>query len=520
MSKAEEDVLQTRRQKLYELRQNGNPFPNQFTPTHKIGEITSGYQKTSADELQQVNLDRQNLGLNPIRLAGRILLHRVMGKASFAQIGDHSGIIQIYLKRQNPQKDDVINTETYDNDVVNAETYDAFKKWDLGDIVGVEGWLYRTQRGELTLKLIDIQLLTKNLRPLPDKFHGLADQDLRYRQRYLDLISNAETVKVFETRSRFINNIRKLMTDSEYLEVETPMMHSIPGGTTAKPFITHHNSLGMDLYLRIAPELYLKRLIVGGFTKIFELNRSFRNEGLSPRHNPEFTMMEYYCAYSTHLRLMDFTENLIREAIQQTLPNQDISSLASGNYILNFAAPFHRQTIYQAILEHNRWLTDGDLKNFENLVNLARQNIPNYPKVSNLGETICRIFELTVERKLIQPTFICDFPIESSPLARRNDVNPNIADRFELYIAGIEVGNGYSELNDPQDQAARFLVQAHAKEAGDDEAMHYDADYITALEYGMPPTAGGGLGIDRLIMLILNQSNIRDVILFPQMRQI
>ena len=512
MSKVEEEVLEVRRQKLDGLRK-GQAYPNNFEPSHNISDIVEVY--TASTTLEEANSLREQLSEGkPFRLAGRILLHRVMGKSSFAQIGDHGGIIQIYLKRQNDP------TET---DAVKAETYDAFKKWDLGDIVGVEGWLYRTQRGELTLKLVDIQLLAKNLRPLPDKFHGLSDQELRYRQRYVDLLSNPEIVKVFKFRSQFIHHLRELMVENNYFEVETPMMHPIPGGTTAKPFITHHNALNLNLFLRIAPELYLKRLIVGGFTKIFEMGRSFRNEGLSPRHNPEFTMMEYYCAYSDYKNLMDFTEALLKTTIQETLSNVNLREVPFGSYKINFEDGWQRQTMREAILSHNPWLTANDLNDLTTLQNLIKQKISDswcFPQAKSLGETIAALFELTVEPKLIQPTFITEFPIEVSPLARRNDKNPLIADRFELFIGGFEVGNGYSELNDPQDQAQRFSEQVRAKEAGNDEAMHYDADYINALEYGMPPTAGGGLGIDRLVMILANQPNIRDVILFPQMRPI
>jgi len=497
-----DEILETRRLKLSELEKNGISYPNNFEPNINIGTIRLSYCDLSQEELQAENLKLKT----PVKLTGRIVLHRVMGKSSFAQISDHTGTIQILLKRK---------ATLEETDAVEAEKYDSFKKWDLGDIVGVEGWLHRTQRGELTIKLINIQLLTKSLRPLPDKFHGLADQEIRYRQRYLDLISNPEILNTFKKRSEIIQIIRQLMHHAGYLEVETPMMHPIPGGTTAKPFITHHNTLNMDLYLRIAPELYLKKLIVGGFTKIFELNRSFRNEGLSSKHNPEFTMMEYYCAYSDYQKLMKFTENLI---INSLLETHQTSSIKFGEHSIDFTPPFIRKTMKAAVLEYNTWLTEADLQSLTVLRQKSQENIPSFPQTSTLDETVYKIFELTVENKLIQPTFITEFPIEASPLARRNDQNPNIADRFELFIAGMEVGNGYSELNDSRDQAKRFLEQVKAKNEGNEEAMHYDDDFIIALEHGMPPTAGGGLGIDRLVMLFTNQLSIRDVILFPQMR--
>jgi lysyl-tRNA synthetase class 2 len=428
-----------------------------------------------------------------------MMLKRVMGKASFATLQDMSGRIQVYIN----------------NDGVGVEMHDAFKRWDLGDIVGVQGTLFKTRTGELTVNATSIRLLTKALRPLPEKFHGLADQEQKYRQRYVDLITSEETRNTFMVRSRIVQEMRAFMVDKGFLEVETPMMHPIPGGASAKPFETHHNALDMQLFLRIAPELYLKRLVVGGFEKVFEINRNFRNEGISTRHNPEFTMMEFYEAYRDDRYLMDFSEALLRAVAQNVLGTLQ---LPYGEHVVDLAQPFARLTVAQAILEHHPQYNEADLHSREWLhAELKRLGVQ--PKSEDgIGTLQLSLFEETTETKLIQPTFIIDYPAEISPLARRNDARPDITDRFELYIVGREMANGFSELNDPEDQAARFEEQARAKAAGDEEAMYYDADYIRALEYGLPPTAGEGFGIDRLVMLFTNSPSIRDVILFPHMR--
>jgi lysyl-tRNA synthetase, class II len=425
------------------------------------------------------------------------MLRRVMGKASFATVQDTSGRIQLYVTR----------------DAVGEAVYEAFKHWDLGDIVGARGTVFKTKTGELSVKVTELRLLAKSLRPLPEKFHGLADQEQKYRQRYVDLITSEEAREVFRVRTRVIQEIRAYMTERGYLEVETPMMHPIPGGAAARPFVTHHNALDMELYLRIAPELYLKRLVVGGFEKVFEINRNFRNEGISTRHNPEFTMMEFYEAYRDHRYLMGFTEDLLRTVAQKVLGT---SQLKYGEHTIDLGRPFERLTIDQAIGKYApAYAGVADSKTLAD--QLARAGVKADPK-SSLAVLKLQAFE-TIEEKLVQPTFIVDYPAEVSPLARRNDSNPEITDRFELYIVGRELANGFSELNDPEDQAARFLAQAKRKEAGDAEAMHYDADYIRALEYGMPPAAGEGIGIDRLVMLFTDSPSIRDVLLFPHLRR-
>ena len=428
-----------------------------------------------------------------------MMLKRVMGKASFATLQDMTGQIQAYVS----------------NDVTGAEAHEAFKHWDLGDILGVEGTLFKTRTGELTVNATRVRLLAKSLRPLPEKFHGLADQEQRYRQRYLDLITSEEARRTFAVRSRLIQAIRAYMIAQGFLEVETPMMQPIPGGAAARPFVTHHNALDMTLYLRIAPELYLKRLVVGGFEKVFEINRNFRNEGISTRHNPEFTMLEYYEAYRDFRYLMDFNEQLLRMVALEVLGT---TSIPYGEHVVDLAQPFARLTITEAVRKFHPRFTAADLANRDVLVReLAQLGIE--PRAgAELGELQLTLFEETTEQLLIQPTYIVDYPAIVSPLARRNDANPDITDRFELYITGREMANGFSELNDPEDQAARFEEQARAKAAGDEEAMYYDADYIRALEHGLPPTAGCGIGIDRLVMLFTNSPSIRDVILFPHLR--
>jgi lysyl-tRNA synthetase class 2 len=433
-----------------------------------------------------------------VKVAGRIMLKRVMGKASFVTIQDLSGRIQLYISRDN----------------IGEEIYAAFKRWDSGDIIGAIGTLFRTKTGELTIQCSEIRLLTKSLRPLPEKFHGLTDVEQKYRMRYLDLITNEQSRFTFVARSRMIQSIRNYMMDHGFLEVETPMMHPIPGGASAKPFKTHHNALDMELFLRIAPELYLKRLVVGGFEKVFEVNRNFRNEGISPRHNPEFTMMEFYEAYTEYRKLMDFTEGLLRHAARDALGTEVFEYQGRT---LDLSKPFHRLTICEAIQKFHPGFTDTELTDIDWIkkkINFFGESV----KPGGLGSLQLQLFEACAEAELWEPTFIIDYPVEVSPLARASASNPEITERFELFIVGREIANGFSELNDPEDQAARFLEQAKAKDAGDEEAMYYDADYIRALEYGLPPTGGCGIGIDRLVMLLTDSSNIRDVILFPQMR--
>ena len=487
----ENQIIAERRAKLKALRENGNAFPNTFVR-----------DSLAADLHQQCDdRDRETLDLSPVtvKMAGRMMLKRVMGKASFATIQDMSGSMQIFLT---------------DNDA-GKEQHATFKHYDVGDIIGVEGMLFKTKTNELTVRVKHLHLLTKSLRPLPDKFHGLADQEQRYRQRYTDLIANESTRLRFVQRSRIIQAMRAYFLDQRYLEVETPMMHPIPGGATARPFVTHHNALDMKLYLRIAPELYLKRLVVGGFEKVFEINRNFRNEGISTRHNPEFTMVEFYVAYQNHYYLMQFIEDLIREVARSALGTATVSY--QGREI-DFEQPFARLTITAALKQYHPDLTDESLASRDAVIaKLKALNIAFRPQ-DGIGALQLTLFENTVETQLFEPTYIYHYPAEVSPLARRSDADPEFTERFELYIAGRELANGFSELNDPEDQAARFQEQAKQKDAGDLEAMHYDADYIRALEYGLPPTAGAGIGIDRLVMLLTDSPSIRDVILFPQMR--
>ncbi len=487
----ENQLINERRAKLKALRAKGVAFPNDFEREHLAGELASRYEATSKEELETLRV--------PVSVAGRMMLKRVMGKASFATLQDMSGRIQIYVS----------------NDHTGEAAHEAFKHFDLGDILGVRGILFKTHKGELSVRATEVRLLTKAIRPLPDKFHGLADQELKYRQRYVDLIMNEETRLTFVTRSRIIQAFRDFLGARGFLEVETPMMHPIPGGAAARPFITHHNALDMPLYLRIAPELYLKRLVVGGFEKVFEINRNFRNEGLSPRHNPEFTMLEFYAAYKEYRFLMDFVEEMLRWVTQQALGRTVIEYQGRG---IDFARPFRRMTMVQAVLEHHPEFTTAQLEDRQFLIRWFDQHGIEYRKEDGLGGLQTTLFEETTEHLLFEPTFIVDYPAETSPLARRSDKHPEITERFELFVAGRELANGFSELNDPEDQAERFLEQARQKEAGNVEAMHYDADYIRALEYGLPPTAGCGVGIDRFVMLLTDKPNIRDVILFPHMR--
>ena len=423
-----------------------------------------------------------------------------MGKASFTTIQDMSGRIQLYISKE----------------AVGEEVYNSFKKWDIGDIVAARGYVFKTKTGELSLHVEELRLLTKALRPLPDKFHGIADQEMKYRQRYVDLIVSEDTRRAFIVRSKVIDGIRRFMTGRDFMEVETPMMHVIPGGAAAKPFTTHHNALDMPLFLRIAPELYLKRLVVGGFERVFEINRNFRNEGVSARHNPEFTMIEFYMAYADYRDLMDLTEDMLRTLAQDILGKTDVDYQGE---VYDFGGKFTRLSMVDSILKYNPELTREQLWDVAAASEIIRSKLKmDVKSIWGIGKLQTIIFEETVETQLRQPTFITEYPAEVSPLARRNDDNPFITDRFEFFIGGREIANGFSELNDPEDQAERFLQQVKEKDAGDDEAMHYDADYIRALEYGLPPTAGQGIGIDRLVMLFANAPSIRDVILFPHMR--
>jgi lysyl-tRNA synthetase class 2 len=487
----ENQIVAERRAKLKALREAGNAFPNDFRRDRLAGELHAGYGDKSNEELEPAHIQ--------VAVAGRMMLKRVMGKASFATIQDMSGRIQLYITR----------------DEVGESVYEQFKHWDLGDIIGAQGTLFRTRAGELSVKVRNLRLLSKSLYPLPEKFHGLADQEQRYRQRYLDLITNPESQRVFKMRSRIIQTMREFFVSRGYLEVETPMMQAIPGGAAARPFVTHHNALDMQLYLRIAPELYLKRLVVGGMEKVFEINRNFRNEGISTRHNPEFTMLEFYEAYRDYHYLMDLTEVLLREVARSAMGG---TTLTYQGETIDLGKPFDRLTMAQAIAKYNPRYPLHELDKPEYLrVALAPFDVEFFP-ADGVGILQLKLFEQTTESKLIQPTFIVAHPTDVSPLARRNDANPTVTDRFELFITGREMANGFSELNDPEDQAARFRAQAEAKAAGDEEAMFYDADYIRALEYGLPPTAGEGIGIDRLVMLMTDSPSIRDVILFPQMR--
>jgi lysyl-tRNA synthetase class 2 len=487
----ENHIIAERREKLKAWRDSGKAYPNDFRRENLAGRLDELYNGKTREELEATPIE--------VKIAGRIMLKRIMGKASFATIQDLSGRIQLYVQK----------------DGVGEAVYDDFKKWDLGDIVATVGTLMKTKTGELTVQCSEIRLLSKCLRPLPEKFHGLTDIEQKYRQRYLDLATNEETRFTFVARSRMIQSIRGYMTHHGFLEVETPMMHPIPGGAAAKPFTTHHNALDMELFLRIAPELYLKRLVVGGFEKVFEVNRNFRNEGLSPRHNPEFTMMEFYEAYADYQTLMDFTEGLIRQAAREALGTETFDYQGRT---LDLSKPFRRLTIAEAIHYHHpgynlTMLNDAGWVR-QKLIDLKVEVKP----LAGLGTLQMQLFEETTEAELWEPTYIIDYPTEVSPLARRSDKNPDVTERFELFIVGREIANGFSELNDPEDQAARFLEQMKAKDAGDEEAMYYDADYIRALEYGLPPTGGCGIGIDRLVMLLTNSPSIRDVILFPQMR--
>jgi len=489
----ENQLIAERRGKLKNLREQGVAFPNDFRRAHYAGDL----QDEFADKDQWTSEALDATG-RVIQMAGRMVLKRVMGKASFAQIQDMTGRIQLYLQASTLE-----------------ESYEAFKGWDIGDIIAVEGSLTRTKTGELSIKATKIKLLTKSLRPLPDKFHGLSDVEQRYRQRYVDLIVNPEARDVFVKRSKIISAMRGWLDSRRFLEVETPMMHYIPGGATAKPFMTHHNALGLDLYLRVAPELYLKRLTVGGMERIYEINRNFRNEGVSTRHNPEFTMLELYEAYATYTEIMDLTEGVIRDVAKQVLGTTELQW--EGNAI-DIGPAFRRWSMIDAVLEHNPEIKREDLRNIDIMTGHCQRLGIKLKKGYGWGKILLEVFEKTVEHTLVQPTFITDHPVEVSPLARANDHDAELTDRFELFINGKEIANGFSELNDAEDQAARFQAQVEQKEGGDDEAMHFDADYIRALEVGLPPTGGLGIGIDRLVMLLTDSASIRDVLLFPYMR--
>ncbi|MFC0309295.1 lysine--tRNA ligase [Gallibacterium trehalosifermentans] len=483
-----------RREKLASLRQKGNAFPNTFRRDSLAGDLHTSYANEESEALKDKEI--------PVAVAGRIMTRRKMGKASFITIQDMSGKIQLYVAR------DLLPEGVYE---------EMMAMLDLGDIVGAKGTLFKTKTNELTVRCTDIELLTKALRPLPDKFHGLSDQEMRYRQRYLDLISNEESRRTFVIRSKVIAGIREYFIGKGFMEVETPMLQVIPGGASARPFVTHHNALDIDMYLRIAPELYLKRLVVGGFERVFELNRNFRNEGVSVRHNPEFTMLEYYQAYADYHDLMDNTEELLRKLALDILGT---TIVPYGEYEFDFGKPFERITMHEAILKYgaDKGIVKEDLYDLEKAKQLATKLGIEVQKSWGLGSLVNAIFEEVAEHHLIQPTFLMAHPAEISPLARRNDQNPEVTDRFELFIGGREIGNGFSELNDAEDQNERFDAQVAAKEAGDDEAMFKDEDFVVALEHGLPPTAGEGLGIDRLAMLFANAASIRDVILFPAMK--
>ena len=500
----ENQLIQERREKLKALRQiqadgGAVAFPNDFKPSHKAEQLFDHYQHKSTEELATINAHA--------KVAGRMMLKRVMGKASFctlqdASFGSSAGRIQIYVKRED----------------VGDEVYESFKHWDLGDIVAAEGVVFKTKTGELSLHASKIRLLTKSLRPMPDKFHGINDQEVKYRQRYIDLMTDEDTRRRFVARSKAVSGLREFMVQHGFLEVETPMLHPIPGGANAKPFTTHHNALDQQMFLRIAPELYLKRLVVGGFDRVFEINRNFRNEGISVRHNPEFTMMEFYAAYWNYQDLMTFTEQLVRDA---AIKAGDSLLLTYQGKEVDLSQPFDRLTILEAIAKYTdagdnvndaAWLTNA-------LRKLGLTEAKHQFSTRSLAGLQVMYFEETVEEKLWQPTFICEHPIEISPLARASDTKPGVTERFELYITGREFGNGFSELNDAEDQAARFHSQVAAKDNGDDEAMYYDHDFVRALEYGMPPTGGCGIGIDRLMMLLTDSASIRDIILFPALRR-
>ncbi len=493
MTDDDNQLIQQRRAKLGELREAGNAFPNSFRPSHLAANLHTDYDGREKAELAEEAVT--------VSVAGRMMFQRIMGKASFADLQDVSGSIQLFFHQG----------------TLGEEIYEHFKHLDVGDILGITGVLFITKTGELSIKVQSVELLTKSLRPLPEKFHGLSDQETRYRQRYVDLMTSEETRKTFRLRSAVIAYIRNFFMQRDFLEVETPMMQVIPGGAAAKPFVTHHNALDIDLYLRIAPELYLKRLVVGGFDRVFEINRNFRNEGLSTRHNPEFTMLEFYWAYADYRELMDLTEEMFRGLAKDVVGTMQIKS-EKGDREFDFEKPFTRLSLFDSILAHNPDVKADELSDMAGATAIAQKLHITVKPNWGLGKIQTEIFDATVEENLMDPTFITLYPTEVSPLSRRNDDDPFVTDRFELFVGGREIANGFSELNDAEDQAERFKAQVADKDAGDEEAMHYDADYVRALEYGMPPTAGEGIGIDRLVMLLTASPSIRDVILFPHMR--
>ena len=487
----ERDILANRRAKRDQWLEQAGSYVNNFKRAHLAAQLHEDYAQFDKPTLAEAG--------HVTAICGRVMLRRVMGKASFITVQDVSGQIQCYLTK---------------NDL-GEDVYNEFNKlWDIGDVVGVQGTLMKTNKGELSVHANSIALLNKTLNPLPEKFHGVTDQEIRYRQRYLDILMNEESRQVFRTRSKIISRIRQYFGQLDYLEVETPMMHSIPGGATARPFVTHHNALDMELYLRIAPELYLKRLVVGGFERVFEINRSFRNEGLSTRHNPEFTMLEFYQAYADYKDLMTMTDELLEMLCRDVLGSAQINYQGLD---IDLAQTPRRLSMAESISEYSS-LGEGQAEDATALFDFLKQRNLKVEETWGLGKLQMEVFEAEIESRLAQPTYITEYPAEVSPLARRNDQNPAVTDRFELFIGGREYANGFSELNDPIDQAARFQAQADLKEGGDNEAMHFDRDYVEALEYGLPPTAGEGLGIDRLVMLMTNSPSIRDVLLFPHMR--
>ena len=492
----ENRLIAERRVKLGEMREHGQAFPNGFRPEHTAAQLQADFG--DAEGWSQERLEAEPVAAV---VAGRMLSRRIMGKAAFVHIRDGSGqSIQLYLRR----------------DDLPEGVYQAFKRWDVGDIVGAAGVLMRTRTGELSIHASRVELLVKSLRPLPEKWHGLSDQEMRYRQRYVDLIANPEVRETFVRRAKIVRLIRDFLEARGFLEVETPMMHHIPGGATARPFVTHHNALDLDLYLRVAPELHLKRLVVGGLERVYEINRNFRNEGVSTRHNPEFTMLEFYWAYADYNDLMDLSEAMLRQIAGEL--GHDGGKVEYQGETIDFGSTFLRRTVEEAVLEFNPDLDAAELRDPAALRRVCTRMNPRTEAGWGWGKLLLEIFEQTVEEKLVQPTFITGYPTEVSPLSRRSDDDPEVTDRFELFIAGREIANGFSELNDPEDQAERFRAQVAAKDAGDAEAMHFDADYIRALEYGMPPTAGEGIGIDRLAMLFTDSASIRDVLLFPYLR--
>jgi lysyl-tRNA synthetase class 2 len=493
----ENRLIAERRDKLTRLRQQSQAYPNDWRIDHQASELLERFADDT--EWTQEALDSVD---ETFRLAGRILSRRIMGKAAFVHIQDGSGTrLQIYLRR----------------DDLPEGVYQAFKGWDIGDIIGVAGRVMRTRTGELSLHASELRLLVKSLRPLPEKWHGLSDQETRYRQRYVDLIVNPDVRETFVRRFQIIRAIRDFLDDRGFLEVETPMMHHIPGGATARPFVTHHNALDLELYLRVAPELHLKRLVVGGLERVYEINRNFRNEGVSTRHNPEFTMLEFYWAHADYDDLIRLTEEMLRSVVQG-LPGVENGQISYQGETLDFAGQYRRISVSEAVLGHYPALTANDLRDRDRLAEVCSEHGLSVDPNWGWGRLLMELFEEGVESTLIQPTFVTGYPIEVSPLSRRNDDDPEVADRFEMFIAGREIANGFSELNDPEDQAERFRAQVEARDAGDAEAMHFDHDYIRALEYGMPPAAGEGVGIDRLVMLLTDSASIRDVLLFPYLR--